>query len=440
MPAQKKKAEIQTEPANGEAPPSWVMGVPIKNIVSELNVRCDFSTEGMNALIENIRVNGIIEPLVVNLVNDRYELVSGGRRLKAAEAVGLSVVPCIVHENLSLVSVHRIMIAENLLREELDPVSEAVAIQRLVDDGITQEDIGRELGKSQEFVSNRVRLLKLPSIIQEKIIWRQINPTLGLVILSDLAKMKAVSPLVDDAFIVDLCDKYILGCDYQSNVLRDLFDELAVSKFKKKVVTDPHTALKYGMETSKCYEGGCDKYFSHVCFDPACFNTLKVIFDERVLVEKAEAKKKTKEKSPEQIARENARDLFMSELREKVAMIPIERKVEFLVNRLFDVDSDLESNVRYFTAKKDVDKKSLIRYFEKVNALYASCIISGCCNFWGDFVLNPDTFSQFVKSTGISFSEEVLKQSGAAEKLEELNKADDPESADIKTETRGAAA
>jgi len=434
MPARKKKAESSTETAVGEASVRWLQGIPVRDIISELNVRSDFSREGMDALIKSIRVNGIIEPLVVNLINEKYELVSGGRRLKAAGALGLSVVPCIVHENLSVVSVHRIMIAENLLREDLDPISEAVAIQRLVDDGITQEDIGRELGKSQEFVSNRVRLLKLPSAIQEKIIWRQINPTLGLSILSDLGKMRAASVLVDDVFVDSLCAKFIDGGNYQTQALRDLFDEMAVSQFKKKVAVDPRKSLKYGLETSNCYEGGCGKYFSRICFDPECFNAIKVSFEDRAVAEKAEEKKKAKEKDPEQILRENARDMFMAELREKVTMIPIERKVEFLVSRLFDIDSDLENNLRFYTSKKDVEKKSMTRHFEKVNALYASCIISGCCDHWSDFVLSPNNFSRFVKSTGIAFSDEVLKQSGAAEILDELIRAEESGSAVVKTE------
>jgi len=125
--------------------------------------RQSFGGEALLGLADSIRERGILQPLVVRpLLGGRYELVAGERRLRAAEIAGLSAVPAIVRE------VHdsdrlELALIENVAREDLNPVEEARACATLVDDlGITQEELGRKLGKSRVAITNLIRLLTLP--------------------------------------------------------------------------------------------------------------------------------------------------------------------------------------------------------------------------------------------------------------------------------------
>lgn len=135
--------------------------------LSGLNPRKDFNKDGISELAESIRSHGIVEPLVVRPDGKRYQLVAGERRLKAAQLIGLEKVPVVVRRDISDDEVLEVMLLENLQREELKPLEEASALQALLERSMTQEDLARRIGKSQGWVSGRIRLLKLPAGIQE---------------------------------------------------------------------------------------------------------------------------------------------------------------------------------------------------------------------------------------------------------------------------------
>lgn len=121
----------------------------------------------LEGLAQSIREKGLLQPLVVTRVGDGFQLISGERRLKAATMAGLSEVPVIIrkaegsdHLELALV--------ENLQREDLNPMEEARAYYRLLQEyGYTQEEVSQKLGRDRSTIANRVRLLKLPPALQE---------------------------------------------------------------------------------------------------------------------------------------------------------------------------------------------------------------------------------------------------------------------------------
>lgn len=128
--------------------------------------RKEFSNEKLTELAESIRTHGIIQPLIVRQLNMGYQLIAGERRLRAAKIVGLDKVPIVIKE-MSDQTMMEIALVENLQREDLNPIEEAEAYQRLIIEfKITQDEVAQKVGKSRPAIANTLRLLNLPSEIQ----------------------------------------------------------------------------------------------------------------------------------------------------------------------------------------------------------------------------------------------------------------------------------
>lgn len=129
-----------------------------------------FNEEGLQDLADSIRENGLIQPIVVQRKDDRYELICGERRWRSAQKAGLKKIAAIVREASSAESL-QIALIENIHRQDLNPIEEAQAYQRMLDDfSLTQEDIAQRVGKKRATVANYLRLLKLSRPIQEDLI------------------------------------------------------------------------------------------------------------------------------------------------------------------------------------------------------------------------------------------------------------------------------
>lgn len=128
--------------------------------------RKDFSDEKLTELAESIKTHGIIQPLLVRERDGRYQLIAGERRLRAAKLAGLNEVPVVI-KDLSDQSMMEIALVENLQRENLNPIEEAEAYQRLMNEfRLTQDELAQKVGKSRSAVANMLRLLNLPTELQ----------------------------------------------------------------------------------------------------------------------------------------------------------------------------------------------------------------------------------------------------------------------------------
>ncbi len=138
--------------------------------------RRQFSEQTLTELSQSIAVNGLIQPIIVRQSPiTGYELLAGERRLRACKKLGWSTIPALV-KDLSNSQMMEQAIIENLQREDLNPIEEALAFQKLVQHGLTHEDIGQQLGKSRPYISNSLRLLKLAPTLQEALIQGDISP------------------------------------------------------------------------------------------------------------------------------------------------------------------------------------------------------------------------------------------------------------------------
>jgi ParB family transcriptional regulator, chromosome partitioning protein len=132
--------------------------------------RRSFDEEALHALAESIRSRGLLQPIVVRpLPGGRFELLAGERRLRAAKLAGLDQLPAIVREAEDWERLD-LALAENVAREDLNPIEEARACATLVEDlGLTKGEVGRRIGKSRVAVSNLIRLLDLPEPVLDAV-------------------------------------------------------------------------------------------------------------------------------------------------------------------------------------------------------------------------------------------------------------------------------
>ena len=123
----------------------------------------------LNELAQSIKVNGLIQPIVVRRNGERFQIIAGERRWRAAARAGLDRVPCVV-KDVPHEDVLELSLIENIQREELNPIEEANAYRRLIEQlSVTQEQIAHRVGKERSSITNALRLLKLPTEIQQMV-------------------------------------------------------------------------------------------------------------------------------------------------------------------------------------------------------------------------------------------------------------------------------
>ena len=134
---------------------------------SALQPRVHFDDAKLEELAQSIRANGVVQPLLLRPKGRRFELIAGERRWRAAQLAGLTKVPAVIR-NVSDDKVLELALIENIQREDLNPIEEAQAYKKLIENlGLTQEVVAERVGRDRSYVTNYLRLLRLPEDIQE---------------------------------------------------------------------------------------------------------------------------------------------------------------------------------------------------------------------------------------------------------------------------------
>jgi ParB family transcriptional regulator, chromosome partitioning protein len=131
--------------------------------------RLRFDETHLKELAQSITANGIVQPLLVRKLGNRYQLVAGERRWRAAQLAGIQKVPAVVRD-IPDERLLELALIENIQRQELNPIEEALAYKRLIDSlGLTQEAVAQRVGRDRSFITNYLRLLRLPEDIQSMV-------------------------------------------------------------------------------------------------------------------------------------------------------------------------------------------------------------------------------------------------------------------------------
>ena len=164
---------------------SRLMEIDVNEIVpNEDQPRKNFNKDELYDLSQSIEKYGIIQPLLLKRKNDKYEIIAGERRFRAAKEIGLSKVPAIVKDVSDDIS-SRIAIIENIQRKDLNPVEEAMSYKHLLDSqDLTQKELADELGKSRQYIGNTMRLLKLDPRVLKLLEEEKLSPSHGKNLLS----------------------------------------------------------------------------------------------------------------------------------------------------------------------------------------------------------------------------------------------------------------
>lgn len=232
-PADESKAAKNADNAENE---DRVLYVDINDIrPNSAQPRKNFDEVKLGELASSIRTNGVIQPLIVRESTSGYELVAGERRWRAARIAGLRTVPCIVR-NFDDRQNAIVAIIENMQREDLDPIEEALGLKSMTEKyGFTQEQVSASLGRSRTYITNSIRLLKLPEEIQQYVSSGQMSAAHGRTIIN----------IPDKARQKEIADKIIrndLSVRATERLAEKVKDELRPDRKKRKKAADTDTA------------------------------------------------------------------------------------------------------------------------------------------------------------------------------------------------------
>jgi ParB family transcriptional regulator, chromosome partitioning protein len=204
--------------------------------------------ENLNELAESIEQHGLLQPIVVRPLDGEYEVVAGNRRLAAARILKLRKISCQVIE-LSDREAYEAGLVENVQHKTMDPIEEALAFSEYVRScgwgGVCE--LAKRIGKSQEYVTKRIQLLKLPINVREEIIRQRITPSTALELLPlDQESIKEISSLVVKNSLTKNETRYMVRA---SKKLSDASDKSAPQNAGEGMHVDPCSMTSYEKET-----------------------------------------------------------------------------------------------------------------------------------------------------------------------------------------------
>lgn len=194
--------------------------------------RTHFEDEKIQELAESIMQNGLLQPIVVREYEGKYQIVVGERRYRACKLAGITEVPCIIQE-LDDNQTANAALVENIQRENLSAIEEALAYQQILDtQGLTQVQLAEKVGKKQSTVANKLRLLKLPITVQESVKKKEISErhARALLKLEDTAQQNnMLKEILEHNLTVDETEKRI------AKLLTPKKEKPRVRKFSRSV-------------------------------------------------------------------------------------------------------------------------------------------------------------------------------------------------------------
>jgi ParB family chromosome partitioning protein len=201
---------IQGDPVKNAEP--YLQNLPINVLApNKYQPRSQFDTASLQELAASIEAQGILQPIIVRKNKDKYEIVAGERRWRAAQMAGLTIVPAVIHE-IDDHSALAFALVENIQRQDLNPIEEAQALQRLLTEfSLTHDMVAKAVGRSRVAVTNLLRLLNLAEPVKELIKERKLEMGHGRALLAlegDLQE-RVAQQIVDKGLSVRQAERLI---------------------------------------------------------------------------------------------------------------------------------------------------------------------------------------------------------------------------------------
>lgn len=213
-----------------------VVELPLDDILpNRFQPRIKFNEDSIIELSESIKEHGVIQPIVVRPVGDKYEIIAGERRYKASCMAGLEKIPALITD-LNDKDSAEVALIENVQRKDLTPIEEAISYKKILDMGyLTQEKLAEKLGKKQSTVANKLRLLNLDEDVQEAILEDKISERHARSILklqNPADQKKVLKKIIDERLTVRKTDEVI------NNMLNGTFEETKQQTMVEPVVKE----------------------------------------------------------------------------------------------------------------------------------------------------------------------------------------------------------
>lgn len=180
----KVKIEDILKPSD-ETDENKITEIPIESILpNSEQPRRNFSEDSLEELSKSIKQFGILQPIIVTKTGDKYRIVAGERRYRAALKAGIKTIPSMVR-NFDGIELEKVALIENVQREDLNSIDEAIAYKKIIEKySVTQEELAKAIGKSRPYISNSIRLLRLDDRVIELMKDGRISHSMGKVLLS----------------------------------------------------------------------------------------------------------------------------------------------------------------------------------------------------------------------------------------------------------------
>lgn len=208
-----------------------------KLVPGKFQPRRHFGQNELDELSASIKDNGVIQPLSVRPNGDGFEIIAGERRWRAAIQAELKTVPAVVKE-ITDEQALAFGLIENLQREDLNPMEEAAALKRLIEEfGLTHEETAKSIGKSRSFVSNMLRLLKLSSNVQEKLTTGKIDLSQAklLVALPEDHQDEACEHLIKNQLTARETERFLKSVKEKKSTSKASFEHYKTKEWEQRI-------------------------------------------------------------------------------------------------------------------------------------------------------------------------------------------------------------
>ena len=234
------KSNVEDAEVSEKYKNSIVMMNISKVVPNRSQPRKNFNEDALNELADSIKEHGIIEPLIVQDRKDHYEIIAGERRWRAANIAGLTEVPIII-KDLTELEIVELALIENIQREDLNPIEEAQAYKRLIDEfNLKQDEVADKVSKSRTSITNTMRLLKLCPEVQQMLIDEMISAGHARALLG-IENAQVQSELAQQAFDQKMSVREIeklvrnIGKEKKAKLKKDEQISIAYKEYENKL-------------------------------------------------------------------------------------------------------------------------------------------------------------------------------------------------------------